>query len=312
MTHPLAHTPNVVEMLDALVGGGIMSCSHGLYTVYDRDESRPIVNETRHVRGVLAIDGRLANLPLPDMKEVAPFHDDIHTYHALIASELPEKPAYVMPRYEGACIHAVCIGTTRITHTRVGFDCDNVRAAELILGDARWEVGITLAFVLTGVTRLHIIYGADARTGQQLDYATLQSLAEKLDIPLVKRQIVKTKKRVMDIVRTVDDVDAIGQVKQGVVLVDASGSRLAIRSWHHHRFSRCTMPSRRWLLELVRAAPSMQVLHDAVETVDGPLDAAVVARRMLVDLILHARASDDGREDDALPILLKHLDAIGE
>ena len=263
--------------------------------------------------GLLVVDGRLANLPLPKIDDVAPFDDDddIDAYHARIQRAIvPLNVRYVMPKYDGACVHAVYLGTTRVVHTMTEFDCAEVRAAERMLGEAVWDEGITLAFALTAAsTRIHLIYGADARVGLELDYPTLEALAKKINVPIVRRQLVKNNvKKVMDVVRTVDDVDTIERVKEGIVLVDAAGKRYQVRSWHHICVSRSTIPTKRWLKQLVHDASSMDALHDAVEALIGPLDAAVLARRMLVDLISSARSTSHGDGDvDALVTLATFL-----
>lgn len=307
MSHPLARATTTT--LEQLLGKGVKKRTDCSKTLYYRDEENGTA--TRHIRGVLVVDGRLASLPLPKIVDVATFYDDIDVYHARIQRAIPLNVQYVMPKYDGACVHAVCVGTMRVLHTKNGFDGAEVCAAERMLGDARWDDGVTLAFALTAAnTRIHLIYGADVRTGTELEYTALETTAKKIGVSIVKRQLVKNANKIMDIVRTMDDVDEIEQVKAGIVLIDAAGKRYQIRSWHHVCLSRSTIPTKRWLKRLVCEASSIETLHDAVEAIIGPLDAAVIARRMLVDFIVHARSSYDGDEnDDALTILLSHIEA---
>lgn len=249
---------------------------------------------------------------MPQTEATSPLdREGLDVYHARIESALPSSPAYVMPKLRGSCVQAVFCDGRRVVHTRDGFDGPDVRATEQTLGDATWDDGITLAFQSTNAhARIQLVYGADTRTGLELDYATLERLAETIRVPLIKRQLVRgSAKRVMSVVRAVDDVETIAQVKEGIVVVDAAGKRHEIRSWHDAFVFRRTVPSKSWLATLVREASSIDALHEAVEAVDGPLDAAVLARRMLVDLIVDARSKPHATDADALSILVAAVTA---
>ena len=302
LMHPLRSKDptTLLAKLDRLCGDNLVQKrSKGDYTLYKYCDAPKITGDARLARGLLVYQNQLLNLPLPKFDELVSFRKDIVEYHAAMLTSMP-TPLFVQPKLDGTCVHALWHRGALVLHTFLSFDNFQVALAQKLLAGRKWKEGLTLAFELVNdddpkvqqerTFGLFLLYGADGDSGMELTRKELSTLAAQLDLPLVKQQTVRDKRRVLEIVQTLDDASTISKVREGIVLIDTSGRRFKLKS---HIYLQLTatkvVPTRRWLHAIVRQSTTMDALHDAVEMVAGPLDTAHIARMMLVDLIESAK-----------------------
>lgn len=216
-------------------------------------------------------------------------------YYATMHARLPD-PMYAMPLHEAARIvrarwrNGTCVAD--------GVEADEVRR-RLARSDG-WASDVTLRLEivrddprrLPTKDALHILEATDD-AGRPLERAAIEAIGAALGLPLVRRQPLKSKAKVMQVVRRLDDVDTLAEVRAGIRVVDVAGRVHELRSWQQRRLTETRpLPTRAWFADVVHGAADLSSVHEAVETLEGPLDAACVARRLLVDALARVRDSD--------------------
>lgn len=265
------------------------------YILYKCVETRHAAEEARFAQGLLVRNRVMLNLPFPKFDEFVTFVPDMTEYHRRIMEAMP-APCAVQPLHDGACIYAVRHDGLLLVHTFFSMNNNQVEFARRILNERVWKDRVTLAFELVcsedpkvqqqRTEGLHLLYGADATTGCELTRAELEAVSKQLEVPLVKQQLIKKKTKVMDLLRSIDDVDTIKNVRKGLVLIDEDGHRHKIKSHNYHRLAGLpAVPTQTWFATTVQLCRTLDELHETVEIVDGPIDTALVARLLLLDLI---------------------------
>ena len=294
--HPLAHRDpsDVAHALARLVTKGVVrmrELDDGT-RMYD---CRTSAGDARFARGLMmrhAPSCGFVSLPMPMMDEVCGFVDDMSEYHRRVEATLPPH-VHVQPKHDGTCVIGVCRdGQSRLA-TASGESDELIGIARRILGNATWQDGTTLVFELIAACDpklqrrrardgLYLLYGATT-DGVVCTREELIETADALGVYCVKQQTL-TAPKVMEILRSMDDVDSVDLVQEGMVIIDPrTGRATTLRSWLYLKAMRTERPSPAWLDGVIHRAASMEQLHTSVEEFTGVLDDALRARLLLVE-----------------------------
>lgn len=296
--HPVAEQLATIRArIDCLVEQKLVTKrAHADYTLFKYNDAPTILGDARLARGLLVIQDRIVNLPLPKYDEMVSYTECSDTYWSSVRKALPKPPYILQPKLDGTCIHALFDKGKLIVHTLLSMNNAQVKAARSYLEGSEWRPGLTLAFELISpddpkvqqkrTTGLTLLYGADMRTGFELTRAELDAISKDINIPLVKQNTIQSRDKLMTFLRGLDDVESIVDIKEGIVLTDKSGKRHKVKTHSYLQLAAMkTIPTRTWLCRLLRNCKTMDEMHEQVEMVDGPKDTAILARKLLVEMI---------------------------
>ena len=305
MIHPLfAASPRemATELRELTIQEKVKKTSCGeAYDIFKYADAKRIEGVARLARGlVMSQDGlRFVTLPMPKFDEVCAFDPNAERYYERVHASLPEV-ATVQPKHDGTCIVAKLDADQKLITTLGAFDNDQITQARALLADAHFDPDVTYMFELIwerdpkvqtkrSPDGLYLFYGMRHTTGVELAHHELGEAATRLGVNLVKQQ-KKKRAGVMQILRNLDDIDEIRDIKEGVVILH-EGQRYKVKSWWYMQCASGTLPSRSWLSQHVRTANTVCDIQEAVDASRGlalVLDATVVAHRLWCALLEEA------------------------
>ena len=301
--------------LNRLVLAGKVACfTHRHYRIYNHVGDPTSVDERCAFGLVLSGDPlRFVNYPMLRRDDLVSYSDDMDDYHRRVCAALPAY-ATVQPMHHGVVIHSVCLDDGRLTSTLESLSGPDVVLANRLLGNARWESGLTLCFVISRSREcLHLLYGCRS-TGAILTRGALEAVAQEVGASIVKQQR-QTRRRIVAQLMCLDECDKIEELYRGMV-VHFEGKTYSLETWQHQRVSRLVLPTSAWLSEIVRDAETVESVHRAVESYEGPLDANALAHARLLEALARAKtvllkAHQNVADDHVVHMLLGRMSSEG-